>query len=184
MTDSGEPGVRVEIGDRIEVEINSPIPSLVKGVSIDNVHHVETPADLVASPGETGVRTEWDASSLDSAISWLEAHANYLDRLAHEMAEIQNLMGGANAGWARGGEAVDGAKSPLGSFHWAQELAYKHATLYDSTEANIRTLSDNLYAAARALRKVKENYETVEHANAMSAEEMARIFDASRAGEV
>lgn len=155
------------------------------GVTMDNVHHVEAPSGLVASSSEAGVRTEWDASTLDAAIEWLTTHADYLRRLSYEMVDIQELMGGPSAGAMVGGPVPADAKSPLGSFRWAQELAGKHKSLYDQTELNVRTLSDNLYAAADALRKVKENYETAEGANAMTADEMARIFaDVSRGDQV
>jgi hypothetical protein len=165
--------------DRVKIE-HPPIPVVpyhgvyIAGVSMDNVYKAETPSSLVAGSGEDGVKTEWDASSLDSAITWLETHASYLNRLSHSMTDIQDLMGGPAA---TTGASVPGASaSPLGSFPWAQRLAAKHASLYSGTEAALRRLSENLYNAAEALRKVKENYETAEGANAMSAAEMAQIF--------
>lgn len=161
--------------NRVEVE-HVPIPVTagvyLTGFSMDNVHRVETPSDLVAASGEAGVKVEWDASTLDSAVTWLEAHASYLSRLSYSMTDIQDLMGGA----AAGGLAAAGAKSPLGGFPWAQQLSAKHASLYAGTESGLRSLSRSLYDAAEALRKVKENYETAEGANAMSATDMEKIF--------
>lgn len=189
-------GVRVDVedhGDRVEAYASltvgpQGIPVTPRfGISMDNVHHVEDPS-LAASGSEPGVRTEWDASTLDSAIRWLREHAEYLNTLLYQMVDIQEQMGrgGSAAGQVSispGGQAAP--KSSLGSFYWAGQLAAKHDSLYHSTELNIRTLRDNLHAAADALVKVKENYETAEAANAMSADEMARIFaDVSRADQL
>ncbi|MEV4655083.1 hypothetical protein [Micromonospora sp. NPDC049301] len=146
----------------------------VTGFEIDNVNHAATPKGLVTAPGEAGVKTEWDATSLDSAITWLETHAAYLNKLSYDMVDIQDLMGGAAAGAAAG--VAGGPASPLGGFDWAGRLAAKHQGLYQGTESGVRRLSQSLYDAAEALRQVKENYETAEHANAMSAADMQRVF--------
>ncbi|MET7876021.1 WXG100 family type VII secretion target [Micromonospora profundi] len=143
------------------------------GLEFDNVNHAATPEGLVTAPGEAGVKTEWDASSLDSAIDWLETHAAYLNKLTYKMVDIQDLMGGATAGMAGG---VGGQASPLGGFEWAGRLAAKHQGLYRDTEAGVQRLAQNLYDAAEALRQVKQNYETAEEQNRMSALDMQRVF--------
>ncbi|HEX5540314.1 MAG TPA: hypothetical protein VFX60_01930 [Micromonospora sp.] len=171
--------------DRVEVHFPAPVTAgfSVTGWSMDDVQSASTPEALIAGPDEVGVRTEWDASSLDAVIEWLEAHAEYLNRLSYDMLEIQGKMGGAGAGGVAGMPAAPGTTSPLGSFDWAQRLTGKHSSLYTSTEIAVRRLSENLTEAVRALRKVKENYETAEQANAMSAADMAQIFaDVARNG--
>ncbi|MFY1619040.1 hypothetical protein [Micromonospora sp. WMMD736] len=145
----------------------------VTGLEIDNVNHAATPEGLIAAPGEAGVKTEWDATSLDSAITWLETHAAYLNKLSYDMVDIQDLMGGAAGGMAGG---AGGQPSPLGGFDWAARLAAKHQGLYQGTESGVRKLSQSLYDAAEALRQVKQNYETAEEQNRMSAAEMQRVF--------
>ena len=151
--------------------------SVTLGIELDNVNRAETPADLVAGPNEAGVRTEWDATSLDSAIRWLQAHADYLNKLSHEMDEIQDLMGGAAAA-----SGAPGTKSPLGGFDKAGTLAKMHGSLFSSTQTGMRTLATNLYDAAEALRQVKENYETAEQANRMTALDMQKIFTDAAGG--
>ncbi|PZF93421.1 hypothetical protein [Micromonospora deserti] len=143
-------------------------------IEMDNVQRARVPSGLVPGEGGAGAETEWDAGSLDKAIEWLEEHADFLNKQSYKMVEIKDLMGGDAAG-ALGG-AAGGAKSPLGTFDRATDLAAKHAGLYRSTETGLRQLADDLYKAANALREVKENYETAERANAMSAAEMERAF--------
>ncbi|MEU5904037.1 hypothetical protein [Micromonospora sp. NPDC047527] len=145
----------------------------VTGFEIDNVNHAATPEGLVTAPSEAGVKTEWDATSLDSAIGWLETHAAYLNKLSYNMVDIQDLMGGATAGVAGG---VGGQASPLGGFDWAGRLAAKHQGLYRDTESGVQKLAQSLYDAAEALRQVKQNYETAEEQNRMSAADMQRVF--------
>ncbi|MCM0679155.1 hypothetical protein NCC78_31475 [Micromonospora phytophila] len=145
----------------------------VDGITMDNVNRAQHPTALLPGAGETGDDTEWDASSLDKAIEWLESHAEFLNRQSHKMVEIQDRMGGS----AAAGQVTE--TSPLGSFPRARDLAGKHSALYETTHASVKKLSDDLYQAANALRKVKENYETVERANAMSAAEMERAFGAA-----
>ena len=136
------------------------------GAEMDNVYKSEGP-NLVRTAGDSaGVRSEWDAASIDQAISWLEEHGNYLYRLSFYMEDINDVMGGA------------GGKSPLGSFKWATDLAGRHAALYSSTKASVEQLSKNLLAAAQGLRNVKENYEKAEERNAMSAADMQKAFGA------
>ncbi|MGC4804371.1 hypothetical protein [Micromonospora sp. DT233] len=168
--------------DKIEVETpHIPLGPPATGVSfngfgMDNVNHAQTPSDLVAGPNEAGVKTEWDASTLQGAIQWLEAHASYLRRLYHNMADIQDLMGGKGAAAAAGMPSGMGQKSPLGGFAWAGRLTEKHAALYSGTEAGVLELAKQLDAAVEVLRKVKDNYDTAEKANEMTAEQINRIF--------
>ncbi|MCX4474654.1 hypothetical protein C5N14_14440 [Micromonospora sp. MW-13] len=171
--------------DRVNVEFAVPMPvnpmfprvGDIRGISFDRigVDQAETPSGLVAGKGEKGVETEWDAGNLDSAITWLETHASYLNRLSYDMSDIKEKLGGD--------QAVAG-KGPLGGFQYAQQLAQQHHQVYGSTESGLRTLSENLYTAAEALRTVKRNYETAEGANAMTAQEMQKAFnDAARGGD-
>ncbi|MFI7577689.1 hypothetical protein [Micromonospora sp. NPDC049497] len=144
------------------------------GVRHDDVglSQARTPEELVAGPNERGVTTVWDAASLDSAIDWLETHANYLRRLSYDMASIKERLGGDNP-----------TTSALGGFPYAQQLTRTHSMLHGKTEQGLKRLSDNLYAAARALETVKRNYETAEQANAMSADEMRQaLSNAARGG--
>ncbi|RKN41121.1 hypothetical protein [Micromonospora endolithica] len=144
------------------------------GVRHDDVglSQARTPSELVAGPNARGVETEWDASSLDSAIDWLETHAQYLRRLSYDMAVIKERLGGD-----------DPTASVLGGFPYAQKLTQTHSVLHSSTEQKLKSLSDSLYAAARALGTVKSNYQTAEQANAMSATEMQQAFtNAARGG--
>lgn len=179
-------GDRTDQPERLEVDtpdlpLNPTGLVTLNGFELDNVNRAQTPSDLVAGADEAGVKTEWDASSLDSAIRWLEAHASYLNRLSYDMTDLQDLMGGQAAS---GGAAVPGAKSPLGGFEWAGRLAQKHGSLYTGVEQGLRNLARSLDDAVAALRQVKENYETAEEVNRMTAIDMQRIFgDVARGRE-
>jgi uncharacterized protein YukE len=169
--------------DQIEVEtprlpLSPTLPVSFNGFGMDNVNRAQTPSDLVAGPNEAGVKTEWDASTLDGAIQWLESHASYLRRLYHGMADLQDLMGGAGAAAAAGmPSGVSGVqKSPLGGFPWAGRLTQKHANLYSGTEAGVLDLATRLEDAVEVLRKVKQNYQTAERANEMTAEQIRQVF--------
>ncbi|MFC0507739.1 hypothetical protein [Micromonospora costi] len=162
---------RVEVRMPVNMPINPTMPFAgdIRGISYDKtgVDQAETPSGLVAGSGEEGVKTEWDAGTLDSAIDWLETHANYLHRLSYDMVEIKDKLGGDQ------GVAGQGT---LGGFFYAGELAKAHGQLYTSTESGLRSLSESLYDAADALRTVKRNYEDAEGANAMTAQEMQQAF--------
>ena len=56
----------------------------VSGITMDNVNRAQTPSGLVPGAGESGDNTEWDASSLDSAIEWLESHASFLNKQSYD----------------------------------------------------------------------------------------------------
>lgn len=178
-------GDRTSQPEKLEIDVPSlpvlplsaPVPVSLNGFGMDNVNYAETPSGLVAGPNEAGVQTEWDASTLDSAITWLESHASYLRRLYHNMADIQDLMGGSAAAASAGLPSGSGVqKSPLGSFTWANRLTQKHANLYSGTEAGVLNLAERLENAVEVLRKVKENYQTAERANEMTADQINRIF--------
>jgi len=154
--------------DRVGSQTNVPIPAYVGipvvlpghvGAEMDNVLKAEAPSGLNES-----VPTEWDAATLDQAVTWLESHAEYLNRLRYQMVDLKDVMGG------------NGGKAPFGTLDWAVTLAQKHNGLYTSTEAAVKKLSDDLYAAAAALRNVKENYDRAEERNAMSAADMQQVF--------
>ncbi|WP_203823595.1 hypothetical protein [Actinoplanes palleronii] len=137
---------------------------------MDNVYTSSVPTGVVADAGDAGANTEWDAATLDDAISWLNATGKWLHDLSFGMVDIKELMGGA-----------EGGKSPMGTFPWAQELSRLHSTLYSNTEAQIKQLSKNLYEAATALQNVKDNYDRAEERNALNATDMQQIFaDAAR----
>ncbi|WBB65278.1 hypothetical protein [Micromonospora sp. WMMD812] len=169
---------RVEVRTPIPMPINPTLPFAgdIRGMSWDRtgVDQAETPSGLVAGSGEQGVRTEWDAGNLDSAITWLEAHASYLYRLSYDMVEIKDKLGGDQAAAGEG---------PLGGFQYATQLAQRHTELYAGTETGLRNLSDSLYNAADALRTVKRNYEDAEGANAMTAQEMQQAFTKAASGD-
>ena len=138
----------------------------VTGSTESNVNKAETPSALVPAAGEEGVRTEWDASSLESAIEWLETRAEFLHNQSYQMTSIQDDIAGS----------PDSAGGAFGAFDRAQVLAQKHSAFFARAQAEVRQLRDRLENAASALRKVKENYETAEGANRMSAEQMRRAF--------
>ncbi|MEH1098077.1 hypothetical protein [Micromonospora sp. CPCC 205561] len=177
---------RTEQPEEIRVDtpympISPVVPTVrLSGITMDNVNRAQTPSGLVPGAGESGDNTEWDASSLDKAIEWLESHASFLNKQSYTMVEIQDRMGGAAAGGMAG--VGGGASSPLGAFDRAGDLARKHNSLFTTTQQSVRKLAEDLYKAANALREVKENYETAERANAMSAAEMERAFSAASTG--
>jgi hypothetical protein len=69
---------------------------------------------------------------------------------------------------------------PLGGFPWAVKLAERHTNLYQGFNTSLKTVAENLYDAADALKKVKEKYKDVEGANVMSAAEMESDFTAAQ----
>lgn len=171
--------------DRIEQRFDVPMPinpgapfvGDIRGINYDRVgvDQAHTPSKLVAGDGERGVATEWDAGSLDSAVTWLETHAGYLHRLSYDMSSIKDEL--APNEWATEGQGA------LGGFPNAKTLTDNHNKLFSSTQEGLRRLSDGLWAAAEALREVKRKYEDAEHANAMSAQEMRQAFaNAARNG--
>ncbi|QGN45691.1 hypothetical protein ACN26Y_04995 [Micromonospora sp. WMMD558] len=166
----------IRLDNPIPVPITPLVPTMhLDGVTMDNVNRADRPTALMPGANEAGARTEWDATSLEEAIRWLESHADFLHKQSYQMVEIQDRMGGN----ATAGMPTD--TSPLGTFPRAQDLATKHSSLFTTTQQNVRNLAADLYQAANALREVKENYETAERANAMSAAEMERVFsDASK----
>ncbi|MFC3503988.1 hypothetical protein ACFOOK_23875 [Micromonospora krabiensis] len=169
---------RIEVRTPIHMPINPTLPFAgdIRGMGWDRVgvDQAKTPSGLVAGEGEQGVRTEWDAGNLDSAITWLESHAEYLHRLSYDMIEIKDKLGGD--------QAVAG-ESPLGGFQYATQLAQRHAELYTGTETGLRNLSETLYNAADALREVKRKYEDAEGANAMTAQQMQEAFAKAASGD-
>ncbi|MCX4387025.1 hypothetical protein OG777_08795 [Micromonospora peucetia] len=189
MTDDGtSPRVdRTELPEEIRADLPVPVPVhplapmvTYNGITMDNVNRAKTPSGLVPGAGEKGDDTEWDASSLDSAIDWLEAHASFLHNQSYEMVEIQDKMGGVAAGGVGG--PGGGSSNPLGAFDRAGDLARKHSGLFTTSQQKVRALSESLYQAANALKEVKENYETAEKANEMSAAEMTRAFTQAPTG--
>ncbi|TDB72085.1 hypothetical protein [Micromonospora sp. KC721] len=150
------------------------------GFEIDNINKAHKPTHLTPAPGGAGATTEWDAASLDDAIRWLNEHAEFLNSQSYRMEEdIRQWM--RNPSGAGGIGAADG-KSPLGSFERANALAQRHAGLYDSTQTALRGLAEDLWNAAKALQKVKDDYETAEGANKMTADQMAQALGNGTAG--
>ena len=127
------------------------------------------PSALVGGPGKRDV-TEWEADRLEAAADNLEQQAGYLRRLAFDMEEIKDLLGGDAALRDPGGA--------LGGFPKALNLAGVHHGLHKTTSEGLKKLSADLYKAADALREVKRKYDTAEGANKMSAQEMQRAFGA------
>jgi len=151
-------------------------------VTADNVNSSAVPSQLAAQPGEAGAKTEWDVTSLDAAITWLTAHADYLKRMYHGMDAIKALMDGPkyNNDIVQHSGMEGQHASPLGGFPWAGKLAERHNNLFQSYGNGLKTVVENLYDAADALKKVKEKYQDSEHANAMSADEMEADFNDAR----
>lgn len=174
---------RTKQPDQIEVDtVNVPVAPTITpfvyfdGYTADNVNKAHKPTHLTPAPGGAGATTEWDASSLDGAIKWLNDHADFLNSQSYRMEEdIRKWMGNPAGGAAGIGGGGDG-KSPLGSFDRANALAQRHAGLYDGTQTALRTLAEDLWNAAKALEKVKEDYETAEGANQMTADQMAQAL--------
>ena len=164
---------RIELEKTVDVPVQGIQVPVTFGYGQDNVQHAETPSSLVPSAGEDGVRTEWDADSLESAAGWLRAHASYLRRLSYGMTDVQDLMGGDPSMPAASGQE---RKSPLGGFDWAKRLTGQHDTLFKNTQDGVRKLANELRDAAEALDKIKDNYHTAEKANEMSAVDMQRVF--------
>lgn len=183
MTDRTQQPEKIEI-DTPPLPLSPTFLTRIDGFGMDNVNRAETPSSLKAKPGEAGVRTEWDADTLAGAINWLQSHATYLKRLHHNMADIQDLMGGSAAAATAGMPSGSGMqKSPLGGFAWADRLAQKHASLYSGTERGVHDLATRLEHAVEVLEKVKENYKSAERANEMTADQIAKIFRDVAGGE-
>ncbi|MDG4838264.1 hypothetical protein O7631_17235 [Micromonospora sp. WMMD967] len=127
------------------------------------------PSQLVGGPGQRDV-TEWEADRLEAAADNIERHASYLRRLAVDMEEIKDLLGGEAALASPGGA--------LGGFPKGLSLAAAHNALHRTTSESLTKLSDDMYRAADALREVKRKYDTAEYANKMSAQEMQRALKA------
>ncbi|MFI5844341.1 hypothetical protein ACIA8K_32060 [Catenuloplanes sp. NPDC051500] len=145
-----------------------PIPQ-EGGVTQDNVWNTHQPTSINSASGTSGTKTEWDAASLDGAISWLEDHSKYLgDRLlpAMPMDIKDRLMGPFN----------DNGRTSFGSYPAAGEMARKHLTHFDMAEQSVRSIAEALWQAAQTLRQVKEQYESAEGANEMSAAAFEQVF--------
>ena len=144
----------------------------------DNVDKTTTIARLQPDGNDPGEKTQWDVTSLDSAITWLTAHADYLKRMYHGMDDLKTLMDGPQmSSSVMQNSGVNGQSGgPLGGFPWAAKLAERNNNLFQGFNTNLKTVVENLYDAADALRKVKEKYHDVEGANAMSAAEMESDF--------
>jgi len=177
MTDSDPP--------RVSASVSVPITPgggiyITGGVSMDDVFTGSTPSSLATKPGEQGAKTEWDVTSLDAAVTWLTAHADYLDRMYRGMDDIKTLMDGPDIDNTTrqdaGSSQSVGTGGPLGGFKGAGDLAATHKQLYQGVNTSLKTIVENLYDAADALKKIKEKYSTAENANAMSAADMEKIF--------
>jgi hypothetical protein len=138
----------------------------------DNIYKPTTIDSLQSTKGDSGEKTAWDVTSLDAAITWLTAHADYLKRMYHGMDDLKSLMDGPSGNPKPGG--------PMGGFPWAVKLSERHSSLYQGFNTNLKTVVENLYDAADALRKVKDKYHDVEGANAMSAADMESDFTAAQ----
>ena len=137
--------------------------------SSEDVNASYRPTEINSSSGDPGLNTEWDADSLDGAIRWLEEHSKYLgDRLVPAMSD--------DVGSWLTGPASAGGKSPFGTYPAATEMAQRHVQHYRTAESSIRTIAEELLQAAEALKQVKEQYETAERANGMSAQAFQQVL--------
>jgi len=162
---------------RTDIQINFANVGSI-GYSTDNVYNASTPASLLPRTGDKGVETSWNIDSLDAAITWLTAHADYLDRMSHGTQDIKNLIAGPahpanNVAWADNG---DGPVTSLGGFRWARLLAKQHNSLLEQTRQQLKQVVEELYAAADAVGQVRDKYQDAEHASAMSAADLEGIF--------
>ncbi|GAB7047726.1 hypothetical protein [Catenuloplanes indicus] len=147
----------------------TPLPPMVGFWVSDDANASSRPTEINATAGDPGLNTEWDADSLDGAIRWLEEHARYLgDRLVP-------AMGDDIGSWLTG-PASAGGKSPFGTYPAATEIAQRHVSHYRTAEQSVRTIAEELLQAAESLRRVKEQYETAERANQMSAKAFEEVF--------
>lgn len=159
--------------EEVQRDLSVPIPFgpggvfSVTGSTEENVNKAEVPSALVPAAGEEGVRTEWDATSLEEAIRWLTTRAEFLHKQSYDMTVIKEYVAGS----------PDSQGGAFGSFDRAQSLFIKHNGLYETMQRQLRSLRDRLENAAEALGKVKENYETAEGANRMSAEQMRQVLN-------
>lgn len=187
------PRTNVEVSVPVPIPVPGlpvPVPIFITGgVSQDNVYASHLPDSLVTKPGEAGAKTEWDASTLDSAITWLTAHADYLDRMYRGMDDIRSLMDGPDVDQTTKQDSgtqnrtVDtsnpGAASnggPLGGFKGSLAIATKHNGLYAGFHDGLKNVVESLYDAADALSKVKEKYTNAEKVNALTASDVESIF--------
>lgn len=164
--------------DRVSTTVGGDLDGIyipVAKVTVDNANKPTTVSSL-ASPG--GAPTEWDVTSLDAAITWLTEQADYLKRMYHGMDDLKSLMDGPKiSSDVMQHSGVSGQSGgPLGGFPWAVKLANRQTGLFQGFNTNLKSVVENLYDAADALREVKEKYVDVEHANAMSAAEMEADF--------
>ena len=104
--------------------------------------------------------------------------SHYLKRMYHGMDDLKSLMDGPKiSSDVMQHSGVSGQSGgPLGGFPWAVKLANRQTGLFQGFNTNLKSVVENLYDAADALREVKEKYVDVEHANAMSAAEMEADF--------
>ncbi|MDQ0366201.1 hypothetical protein [Catenuloplanes indicus] len=123
------------------------------------------PSRLATAPGDVGTQTEWDASTLEGAINWLETHSTYLSQsLVPGMeTDIRNWLTGSGT-------------SPFGTYPTALQLGDRQLGHYTTADASIRAIARELWQAAQALRVVLEQYETAEQANELSAAAFDQIF--------
>lgn len=127
-------------------------------------------SDNPAKPltGMPGLRPEWDASTLDEAVVWLEEHSTFLGEwlLPTMQNEIKDWLTGPPGSVA----------PPFGSFPTAIELADRHLGHYTLAETAVQAVAEQLWQTAQALREVREKYETAERANEMSAAAFEQVF--------
>jgi hypothetical protein len=165
-------------GDRTDVEVTMPNVGTI-GYSEDNVYNASAPSLLQNHPGDKGTQTEWTIGTFDDAITWLNTHADYLDRLYHGTYQIDDLMKGpphsnTDTQWMDTG---DGPVSSLGGFRWARTLAKQQNQLLTQTQQQLKKIVEELRQAAHALGQVRDKYHDAEHAGSMSAAEFESSFN-------
>ncbi len=71
---------------------------------------------------------------------------------------------------------LDGWEVAVRHYPAATDIAQRHVTHYRTAEQSVRTIAEELLQAAESLRRVKEQYETAERANQMSAQAFEEVF--------
>jgi hypothetical protein len=171
--------VRVEDhGDRVSGSMTGPSPIGIPGTytytgdDVGDVRNATAPARFGGDD-----RSEWNVSTLQATIQWLNAERDFLDRNRTAMNDIADLMHVQPGG----GIAVPtpGQASPMGTFGWATQLSGQHAAAFSAVYAGLQQICDDLADAAEAAQRVSDNYQSAEDRNRMGLADMQRILGES-----
>ncbi|WP_163512271.1 hypothetical protein [Fodinicola acaciae] len=112
--------------------------------------------------------SQWDLTSLDQTITWLNDMHTYLNGLYNKMPEFLELTGRTQE------------NSHFGTFSSASTLWQKHKSLYDSFIKMYEQVMPELQDAATATGQLKSNYQSGEDLNEANAAAIDKAFaDAS-----